>query len=463
MRFSATGFYDAMAGKTIDVIGLGISNTALVFRLAKAGAAVTLRDRREEEMFPQELTERLRKADVALCLGNDYLNNLDGEIIFRTPGMNYLHPALVAACSNGQAVTSELEVFLELCPCPIVGITGSDGKTTTTSLIAAMLERSCPNVHLGGNIGVPLLPILDSVCADDICVVEMSSFQLISMRCSPDVAVVTNLRPNHLDVHRDMEEYTEAKRNIVAHQSAFSRTVLSADCPGAAAFAPSVRGKLVWFSRLSPVERGAWMDEKGDLWYSEGGKSTFVINRRDVKLLGLHNIENLLAAISAVWGIVPTENIAGVASSFIGVEHRIEPVRERNGVRWINDSIATSPSRTVAGLMSFDQKLIVIAGGYDKHLPFEPLVVPLLEHCKILILTGATADRIEDAVRSHGDFVSSGLLILRSPTLKDAVHLADSVAAKGDIVTLSPACASFDSFENFEKRGEYFKSVVNSL
>ena len=205
------------------------------------------------------------------------------------------------------------------------------------------------------------------------------------------------------------------------------------------------------------------MDEKGDLWYEENGKSVFVINRRDVKLPGLHNIENLLAAIAAVWGIVQPEDIAGIASTFIGVEHRIEPVRERNGVRWFNDSIATSPSRTVAGLMSFDHKLIVIAGGYDKHLSFEPLVVPLLEHCKILILTGTTADRIEDAVRSHHDFIASGLLILRAPSLKDAIHLADSVASSGDIVTLSPACASFDSFENFEKRGEYFKSVVNSL
>ncbi|MEG1850223.1 MAG: UDP-N-acetylmuramoyl-L-alanine--D-glutamate ligase, partial [Oscillospiraceae bacterium] len=349
------------------------------------------------------------------------------------PGLPFSTPQLQAALANGQIVTSELEVFLALCPCKTWGVTGSDGKTTTASLLAEMLRRTGKPVHLGGNIGKPLLPILDKISENDLCVVELSSFQLISMRCSPDVAVLTNISPNHLDLHKDMAEYIAAKCNILDHQDAFSRAVISRDCAEAAAQASRVRGRLSWFSRREPVENGAWMDEHGDIFHSVGGRAVGLFSRREVLLPGLHNIENLLAATAAAWGTVSPRDVAAVAKSFAGVEHRIEFVAKVGGARWYNDSIATSPTRTVAGLMSFDEKLIVIAGGYDKHLAFEPLAKPLIDRCKALILTGPTAERIEAAVVAHPDFSASGLQILHAADLDGAVRQAYALCGPGDV------------------------------
>ncbi len=463
MYYNNKTFFSWCEGKEIDVIGFGVSNGELVFRLAAAGANVTLHDRREAGQFRPEQISRLREAGVTLSLGESYLDSLNGEIILRTPGLSYLTPELVEARRRGKVVTSELEIFMEICPCPVYGITGSDGKTTTASLMADMLRAAGKTVHLGGNIGKPLLSTLDLVTENDVCVIELSSFQLLSMRCSPDVAVVTNISPNHLDVHRDMDEYVSAKRNIILHQNGFSRAVLSCDSEGSAAFAPDVRGALRWFSRRHPVENGGWMDEKGDLYHSVNGRSVFLMNRSELKLPGLHNVENFLAAASAVWGTATAAQICDVGRSFAGVEHRIEFVRNKNGVRWYNDSIATSPSRTMAGLRSFDEPLIVIAGGYDKHLSFAPLAPVLLEHAKRLILTGPTAPKIEQAVREADGFAQSGLVIDHAADLAEAVKIANGAALSGDVVILSPACASFDAYENFEARGRHFKELVRAL
>lgn len=463
MYYNAKNFFPLMKDRKIDVIGFGVSNSELLFRLVQSGAEVTLHDSRIEAQFRPEQIERLRKAHVALSLGPDYLEDLNGEIIFRTPGLPFTTAQLTRARQRGKIVTSELEVFMRLCPCPIYGVTGSDGKTTTSSILAEMLRRSGKTVHLGGNIGKPLLPILDMVSENDLCVVELSSFQLLSMRCSPDVAVVTNISPNHLDVHRDMAEYVGAKRNIVRHQSAFGRAVLSADSAGAEAFQDEARGQLSFFSRQRPVQNGAWMDGKGDLYHSVGGRAVFLMNRNEIKLPGLHNVENVMAAISAAWGAVTPKQLCDAARTFGGVEHRIEFVRLKEGVRWYNDSIATSPTRTVAGLMSFEDKLILIAGGYDKKIPFEPLAQPILNRVKLLILTGQTADQIERAVTAADGFKASGLQILRANDLAEAVALANQNATFGDVVTLSPACASFDAFSNFEERGNRYKELVNAL
>ncbi len=463
MYYNAKNFFPLMKDRKIDVIGFGVSNAELLFRLVQNGAQVTLHDSRSEEQFRPDQIERLKKARVALSLGQNYLEDLNGEIIFRTPGLPFTTGQLARARERGKIVTSELEVFMRLCPCPVYGVTGSDGKTTTSSILAEMLRRCGKTVHLGGNIGKPLLPILDIVSENDLCVVELSSFQLLSMRCSPDVAVVTNISPNHLDVHRDMAEYVGAKRNIVRHQSAFSRAVLSADSAGAEAFKDEVRGQLSFFSRQRPVQDGAWMDGKGDLYHSVGGRAVFLMNRSEIKLPGLHNVENVLAAISAAWGAVTPKQICDAARTFGGVEHRIEFVRLKDGVRWYNDSIATSPTRTVAGLMSFEDKLILIAGGYDKKIPFEPLARPVLSRVKLLILTGPTADKIEAAVTAAEGFKISGLQILRAKDMAEAVALANQNAVFGDVVTLSPACASFDAFSNFEERGNCYKKLVNGL
>ena len=400
---------------------------------------------------------------VAFVTGADYLQKLRGDVIFRTPGMYFNHPRLRELMKAGAAVTSELELFMQCCPCPIIGVTGSDGKTTTTSLIAEMLRQSGKTVHLGGNIGRALFPELETVKPDDMAVVELSSFQLLSMRQSPEIAVVTNVTPNHLDVHGTMEEYIAAKKNIFLHQGAFTATVLNADCPTTAGFAAEVRGDCRWFSRRHPVERGAWLDEAGTLHYTDGKGDTPLFAMSEIKIPGLHNVENMLTAIAAVWGLVPPEVIRHVANTFPGVEHRIEFVRELDGVRWYNDSIATSPTRTIAGLESFDQKLIIIAGGYDKHLDYTPLAGPVLEHVKALILTGATADKIEKAVTSHPGYAESGLVLRRAATLEEAVTMAHELAKAGDIVSLSPASASFDCYPNFEVRGQCYKALVNGL
>ena len=356
-----------------------------------------------------------------------------------------------------------METFFDLCPCRIYGVTGSDGKTTTTTLISEMLAKTGRRVYKGGNIGKALLPLIETIREEDAAVVELSSFQLISMRRSPDVAVITNISPNHLDVHGTMEEYIGCKVNLIAHQNAYSKTVLNLDNAQTAALAEQVRGRLLWFTRQQKPERGTFLDAEGWLCYAEAGKTQRIVRAEDIRIPGLHNVENYLAAIAAVWGEVPAETIVEVAKTFGGVEHRIEFVRELNGVKWYNDSIATSPTRVLAGLRSFNQRLIVIAGGYDKKIPFEPMAETVNQRVKILILMGVTAPKIEKAVTEDPSYDPAKLQIVHAASMEEAVQEAKELAQPGDIVTLSPACASFDLYPNFEARGQHFKNLVKEL
>ncbi|MBC8570296.1 UDP-N-acetylmuramoyl-L-alanine--D-glutamate ligase [Zongyangia hominis] len=462
MDSTVAQFFDQMKGRDVTFIGLGVSHRELISLFAKKGAHVTIRDRRTPEQMGEEY-EKLKAQGIDFILGEHYLDKLDGDMIFRTPGMYFHHEALKKAREEGKVVTSEMEVFFDLCPAKLIAVTGSDGKTTTTTLISELLKAQGKRVHLGGNIGKPLLSHIEEMGPEDYAVVELSSFQLLSMRQSPDIAVVTNIAPNHLDVHGTMEEYIAAKKNILLHQNAFSTTVLGVDNELAASLAPDVRGKLVTFSMQGPVERGAYMDEAGDIFYADSGNVLKIMNRDAIKIPGDHNVLNFLAAISATWGLVSLENIVKIAENFGGVEHRIELVRIRDGVRWYNDSIATSPTRTIAGLNAFKQKVILIAGGYDKKIPFLPLAPKIIEKVKALILMGATADKIEDTVRGFSGFDGEKLPIYRVGSMEEAVQKAAELAVDGDIVTLSPACASFDLYQNFETRGEHFKSLVRAL
>lgn len=455
-------FMDGMKGKRVDLIGVGVSHRDLIPLLVEKGAVVSLCDKKTREQLG-ETAQWLEGLGVQLKLGPDYLSQLDGEIIFRSPGMKYLTPELTAARRRGQVVTSELEVFLELCPCPVYGVTGSDGKTTTTTLIAEMLEQQGFTVHKGGNIGRALLPILESVEPNDRAVVELSSFQLISMRTSPQVAVVTNVAPNHLDVHKDMAEYIDAKKNIFAHQTGFSRTVLNLDNEITASFGELTRGETFFFTRQKTPEQGAYLGEGGVLTMAYRGEQIPILPMEEIRIPGLHNVENYLAAISAVWGEVSPDVIRQVARTFGGVEHRIEFVREIGGVKWYNDSIATSPTRAIAGLNAFHQKMIILAGGYDKKIPFEPLAPVMVEKVKTLILCGVTAPKIEAAVRACPGFAKSGMEIYHAKDLAESVAIAHKIAVAGDVVSLSPACASFDQYPNFEERGKHFKALVNAL
>ena len=455
-------FFQLLGSKKVGMVGLGVTNNGIAKMLAAKGIHVTIHDRQERAELG-DICREMEEAGVSLVLGHDYLSRLEEDIILRAPGVPFDLPELVAARKEGRVITSDLEMFFDLCPCPIIGVTGSDGKTTTTTLIAEMLRAEGKTVHLGGNIGKALFPEIETVSPEDYAVVELSSFQLISLRRSPDIAVVTNVSPNHLDIHGTMKAYVAAKRNILLHQNAFGKAVLNADNDLARKYAPDVRGSVCTFSRQVNVYRGAWEDQYGTLWYSENGSQTRLMRAEEIRIPGAHNVQNYLAAITAVWGLVSLDTIRKVAHEFAGVEHRIEFVRELDGVRWYNDSIATSPSRTIAGLLSFDQQIIVIAGGYDKKIPYAPLAPVLLEKAKVLILTGATAPKIEAAVTDCPGWEKSGLKILHAAGLEEAVQLARQEAREGDIVSLSPASASFDRYKNFEARGRHYKQLVEGL
>ncbi len=456
---------ELIQGKKVAFIGAGVSHKRCIEQFVEMGADVTLCDQKASLEDFGDYADTLRRLNVRLSLGKQYTDGFRGQdIIMRTPGYEYYKPALQDAIRAGTMVTSEVELFFEFCPCEIVAVTGSDGKTTTTTLIAKMFEAAGRKVFLGGNIGAALLPQLADVTPDAVAVVELSSFQLISMRRSPKVAVVTNVTPNHLDHHKDMQEYIDAKRNILLWQVPPCRAVLGYENDITRGMASDCKGEQVWFTRLHDTDHGAFLRKEDDtLCYAENGVVTPVLPRKEVKLRGLHNVENLLAAIAAVWGRVPVEAMRRVGSTFTGVEHRIEPVRMLDGVQYYNDSIASSPTRTIAGLRSFDQKIILIAGGYDKKIPYEPLAPEILAHVKVLVLMGATGPRIEKAVREHPDFAASDLVILHAESMEQAVELARQSAHPGDIVSLSPASASFDLYPNFEVRGRDYKRIVNAL
>ena len=454
-------FFEQIKGKRIAMCGIGVSNTPLILNFLKKGAKVYACDRRNREMLG-EIADTLENAGAILRLGDDYLNNLEVDMIFRTPGMSFHLPELDSARKKGIAVTSEMEVFFDLCPATIFAVTGSDGKTTTTTLIAKMLEAEGKRVFVGGNIGKPLLPEIENITKDDFVVVELSSFQLISMRKSPDIAVVTNIAPNHLDIHKDMDEYVEAKKNVILHQNAFSRTVLNNDNEITKSFKPFVRGQSLSFSMETPLKNGAWLDQNGVIHMSYRGIDAPIMSRDEIAILGDHNVENYLTAITAVWGYVGIDSIKKVAREFKGVEHRIEFVKEVNGVKYYNDSIATSPTRTIAGLKAFPQKVWLIAGGYDKHIPYEPMVPYVIDKVEKLLLCGATAEKIKTAVLNDKNYNGNPEIIMVDD-IAEAVDYAHKNTKSGDIVTLSPASASFDKFPNFVARGNYFKELVNKL
>ena len=440
--------------KKVCVIGMGVSNTPLVEWLLAHGAIVTARDKKSYDEL-NDKAKALIDSGVKLISGEDYLADIDDDYIFRTPGLRYDAPELAAAVEKGSVLTSEMELFFELCPSHIVAVTGSDGKTTTTTLISKMLA-SAGKVYVGGNIGAPLLPFVEEMTKDDWAVLELSSFQLHTMKRSPDIAVVTNLSPNHLDYHRGMEEYVEAKKNIFLHQKPGSKLVLNKNNDITRSFeAEAADGVEVLFF----ADENGVCERDGAIWY----KGERVLEISDILLPGHHNVENYMAAIAATYPIVGAEPIKELARTFGGVEHRLEFVREKDGVRFYNSSIDSSPTRTTAALSAFKEKVIVILGGYDKQIPFEPLAKPLCEHCKTAVLCGATAAKIRAAVENSDEYKAAPFEMVDADDFEDAVAKAAALAKAGDNVVLSPACASFDAFPNFMVRGNRFKELVRAL
>jgi len=448
-------YFSALKGKRIIVLGLGVSNRPLVRLLLRFGCQVTGCDRVDREKADGEVLE-LEKLGCQLRLGENYLEDISGDLVFRTPGMHPDNPALNSLRVAGAKVTSEMEVFFEVCPCKKIAVTGSDGKTTTTTLIAKILEASGKKVWLGGNIGTPLLPLCEQMAEEDYAVVELSSFQLMDMERSPQVAVITNLAPNHLDVHKDMDEYIWAKTNVFNFQSSDDLLIVNADN---AITAPMTgKGRTKYFSYSGKVKNGTWLE--GDMILRDGVP---VLDKKDILLPGEHNVENYMTAIAAVEGIADDDSIRQVAKTFGGVEHRIELVRVKDGVRFYNDSIASSPTRTIAGLKSFPQKVLLIAGGYDKHIPYDVLGPHICRYVKTVFLNGATAPLIRQAVENAPEYLPGCPELMDCADFTDAVYKAVAAAKAGDVVLMSPASAAFDQFRNFMERGEYYKKLIREL
>ena len=454
-------YVESIRSRRIAVIGIGVSNLPLLELLLHHGCDVTACDLRTREQMEGE-AERLEALGAKLRLGKDYLENLDQDLIFRTPGLMPFDPHLEAAKAQGSEITSEMEVFLKLCPCKVIAITGSDGKTTTSTIISELLKAAGYRVHLGGNIGNPLLCETPDIQPDDIAVLELSSFQLHSMCCCPDVAVITNLTPNHLDKHKDFQDYIDAKRCITERQTENCHLILNLDDEHSAYYAYSSQAQKAWFSDRQEIQEGAML-KNGILYRVHNGVCRAVLSASEIHLPGEHNVLNYLAAFAAVEDMVPDEVCAQVAKTFAGVEHRLETVRVFNEVRYINDSIGTSPTRTIAGLRALKTKPIVIAGGYDKHIPFDELGDELCRRAKAVYLTGDTAEKIRDAVLSSPHYAESRLPIYMESDFRQTVLDAAAAAEKGDIVLLSPACAAFDRFKNFAERGKTFKAIVMAL
>lgn len=474
MNNKAREFFDNLKGKKVAFVGMGVANVPCAEFMARLGAEVYACDQRNKEYIGIEICEKLEKLGVKFSLGDSYLDILpDMDLVFRSHGiLPFQNPWIGECIERGQKVTTEMEIFFKLCSAKIFAVTGSNGKTTTTTLIAKMLEKQGLKVYLGGNIGKALMPELETITENDIAVVELSSFQLLTMGNlvnSPDVAVVTNIECTHQDHHISLDEYVDAKRNILIYQNAACRTILNADCDysiGSRVYHDmrfDVRGKLFEFSIKHPVENGAYMKDNGDIVYRENDEETYVMNKNDIIIPGTHNIENYCTAISAVWGMVDVENIKSIAQTFGGVEHRIEFVREYNGIRYYNDSIATSPSRVISGLKAFGKKIIVIMGGSDKGNDMSEMVPYILKYVKLLVLNGATAEKIYNTIISDENYKNSDIKIIKTDILENALNIAKEKAQSGDVVTLCPACPAFDQFKTFEYRGRKFKELVNGF
>lgn len=460
-----------------DVLGFGRSNRPLVDFLLQYNAGVCVHDK-NISLENDDDVKRLKEKGVSFILGENYLSKIDGDIIFRSPGFRPDIPEIANAVSHGAILTSEMELFFELTDAKIFGITGSDGKTTTTTLTYKLLSAEClrrgyGHAYVGGNIGSPLLPLVSEITKDDFAVVELSSFQLMTMKKSPDRAIITNLSPNHLDWHRGYDEYISAKKNICDHKP-LSVFVTNADNAYTVDIANNLNIPVTYFSStknsygaiVPPYKNNcrAIYEKNGKIFIESlyGGKEE-ILCTSDIRLPGRHNVENYMAAIAITDGYVSRELIAPLAREFGGVEHRLEFVRELDGVKYYNSSIDSSPSRTHAALSALPQKPIIICGGKDKGIPFDGLARDLCERVKSVVLTGATAQTIKSEIEKCPNYDSEKICVEMVPDFADAVNMARKMAECGDIVLLSPACTSFDAFRSFEERGNYFKKIVNDF
>lgn len=456
-------FNDYIRYRKIAVIGLGVSNMPLLDYLHDKKAKVTVFDRRNIDDISKEAMDKITSYSFEFSLGENYLEKLKGfDLIFRSPSCLPTTKELVEEAKRGAIVTTEIEMLIQMCPCKVIGVTGSDGKTTTTSLINAILSKAGYKTFLGGNIGIPLFTKLPEMKEEDIVVLELSSFQLMGMEISPSISVITNITPNHLNIHKDYEEYIESKKNIFKYQNENGILVLNYDNEITKNCAKEAKGKVIFFSSKEKLENGYIVDN-GIIKECEDKVRKHVLDTKEVKLRGVHNFENICTALAATKTLVKQDVAVEAIKEFNSVEHRLELIREIDGVKWYNDSVSSSPTRTIAGLKSYDEPIVLIAGGYDKNLDYTPIAKPIIEKVKCLILLGQTSGKIFDAVKEELEKQGKTLPIYMCTCLQDTVEIAKKEAKKGDVVLFSPASASFDLFKNFADRGNKFKKLVNEL
>ena len=456
-------FEKYIKGKKVAIIGIGVSNIPLLDYFQNLGAIVTVFDKKNIDNIDKQIIDKILNYCMGMSFGNGYLSKLKGfDIIFRSPSFRPDTEELIEEEKRGALVTSEIEMLMKLTPSTVIGVTGSDGKTTTTSLIYEIIKEKGYKCFLGGNIGFPLFTKVNEMRPEDIVVLELSSFQLMDMDISPNISVVTNVSPNHLDIHKCYEEYIEAKANIFKFQKENNILVLNYDNDITRNFAKRANGKVKFFSSKTKLENGVIYDD-GMIKSCEDGIRRHVINTNNIFIKGVHNYENICAAICATASLVDVETQNKAISNFKGVEHRIEFVREIDGVKWYNDSIGTSPTRTIAGLNSFNEKIVLIAGGYDKHLDYTPIAKPIVDHVSTLILVGATSKKIYSAVNAELEAENKTMDIYQCESLEQTVEMAYKLAKTGEVVLFSPASASFDMFKNFAERGNKFKELVNNI
>lgn len=456
-------FNQYLKNRRVAVLGVGVSNGPLLDYLYQVGANVSIFDNKEVEDLSNEVRNKMVSYSMQGFFGENSLENLkDFDLILRSPSILPTRKELIREEKRGAIVTSEIELFMKMCPCYMIGVTGSDGKTTTSTLIFKILEKAGYTCHLGGNIGTPLFTKLPQIKKEDVVVLELSSFQLMQMEVSPQTAVITNISPNHLNIHHSYEEYIDAKKQIFLHQSDDNIVVLNYDNNITRKCKDQINGKVRFFSSKTRLEDG-WIVDDGKIKECHDRLRKHILHTKEVPLRGIHNYENICAALAATKDFVDPQIATKAILEFQGVEHRLEYLGQIQDVKWYNDSVSSTPTRTIAGLNSFEEQIILIAGGYDKNLDYTPLVKPVLEKVKGLILLGQTAEKILTCVTQELEKRHQSLPIFLCNSLEQTVQIAHQVAKPGQIVLFSPASASFDMFENFAQRGQLFKQLVNNL
>ena len=442
-------FEEYIVNRKVAIIGLGVSNLPLIDYFHEKKACVTVFDSREIGEIPKGLMDKITNYSIEFSFGKNYL----------LPTVNELEEE----AKRGAIVTTEVELLMKMCPCQIIGITGSDGKTTTTTLISEIIKKAGYKCFVGGNIGTPLFTKLCEISPEDKVVLELSSFQLMGMEISPDVAVITNITPNHLNIHKDYNEYIEAKKNIFKYQNKDGILILNYDNEITRNCEKEAPGKVIFFSSKQKLDNGYIVDGNV-IKECDDRLRKHIVDTEELTIKGKHNYENICASLAATKELVDESVAIEIIKKFPGVEHRIEFVREINGAKWYNDSASSTPTRTISGLNAFDkEEIILIAGGADKNLDYTPLAKPVLEKVKTLILMGETAGKIFEAVKQEQERENKELNIYMVDSLKQAVILAKRYSKPGQVVLFSPASTSFDMFKNMYERGNIFKELVNKM